>query len=226
MLRETKLKLSDKAEDILRILWMIENEHPQNGTSKESLVKEFHNDFFKELEEQKFISKERNTISLTSDGTKLAENIIRRHRLAERLFFDVFEMESTLIDDKACRFEHIIQEELEVSICTLLGHPKFCPHGEPIPQGKCCKESNWLIESTVRPLLSMKKGQAGKVAYIHSLNEKKIQKLISMGVLPGLEIKLKQKQPSIVFNIGYSEFAVDEEMAKDIYIKILPVYNS
>ena len=222
MLRETKSKLSDKAEDILRILWMIENENPQNGTSKESLVKEFNNDFFIELEEQKFILRERNTFSLTSDGTKLAENIIRRHRLAERLFFDVFEMESNLIDDKACRFEHIIQEELEVSICTLLGHPKFCPHGEPIPQGKCCKESNWLIESTVRPLLSMKKGQAGKVAYIHSLNEKKIQKLISMGVLPGLEIKLKQKQPSIVFNIGYSEFAVDEEMAKDIYIKILP----
>jgi DtxR family Mn-dependent transcriptional regulator len=42
-----------------------------------------------------------------------------------------------------------------------------------------------------------------------------------MGVLPGLEIKLKQKQPSIVFNVGYSEFAVDEDMAKDIYIKVL-----
>ncbi|MBU2508342.1 MAG: metal-dependent transcriptional regulator [Bacteroidetes bacterium] len=215
------MKLSEIDEHILRDLWIIENEVSKNGSSIEPFLKEEYENVLTELENLNLITKAINSIDLTSKGSIYAKSIVRRHRLAERLFFDVFEMESILIDEKACRFEHIIQEDLEVSICTLLGHPKFCPHGEPIPEGKCCKQSKWLIESTVRPLLSMKKGQAGKVAYIHSLNEKKIQKLISMGVLPGLEIKLKQKQPSIVFNIGYSEFAVDEEMAKDIYIKVL-----
>lgn len=215
------MKLSEIDEHILRDLWIIKNEAPKNGSSIESLLRKENENVLTELENLNLITKEINSINLTSKGSIYAKSIVRRHRLAERLFFDVFEMESSLIDEKACRFEHIIQEELETSICILLGHPKFCPHNEPIPEGKCCKDSNWLIESSVRPLISMKKGQAGKVAYIHSLNEKKIQKLISMGVLPGLEIKLKQKQPSLVFNIGYSEFAVDEEMAKDIFVKII-----
>jgi DtxR family Mn-dependent transcriptional regulator len=215
------MKLSEIDEHILRDLWIIENETPEEGSSKESLIIKENKDILVNLEKLNFITKKINSINLTSEGSMYAKSIVRRHRLAERLFFDVFEIESSLIDEKACRFEHIIQEDLETNICVLLGHPKFCPHDEAIPEGKCCKESKWQIESSVRPLLNMKKGQLGKVAYIHSLNEKKIQKLISMGVLPGLEIKLKQKQPSIVFKVGYSEFAVDEDMAKDIYIKVL-----
>ena len=214
------MKLSEIDEHILRDLWIIKNEAPKNGSSIESLLRKENENVLTELENLNLITKEINSINLTSKGSIYAKSIVRRHRLAERLFFDVFEMESSLIEEKACSFEHMIQEEVETNICILLGHPKFCPHNEAIPEGKCCKDSKWKIESSVRPLLSMKKGQAGKVAYIHSLNEKKIQKLISMGVLPGLEIKLKQKHPSIVFDVGYSEFAIDEEMAKDIYVKI------
>jgi len=215
------MKLSEIDEHLLRDLWVIENKVSKNGSSIEPFLKEEYENVITELENQGLINKTINSIILTGKGSIYAKSIVRRHRLAERLFFDMFEMESNLIDERACRFEHIIQEDLEVSICTLLGHPKFCPHGEQIPEGKCCKQSKWLIESTVRPLLNIKKGQTGKVAYIHSINDKKIQKLISMGVLPGLEVKLKQKQPSIVFNIGYSEFAIDEEIAKDIYVKII-----
>lgn len=80
-------------------------------------------------------------IELTAKGRQRAADIIRRHRLAERLFTDSLAMDSeTEIEQQACKFEHILSPEATNKICTFLGHPKTCPHGAPIPSGKCCGE--------------------------------------------------------------------------------------
>jgi putative ABC transport system ATP-binding protein len=75
---------------------------------------------------------------LTPAGSQRARDVVRRHRLAERLFKDTFAVDETEAHTQACRFEHIISPELDARICTFLGHPKTCPHGNPIPPGACC----------------------------------------------------------------------------------------
>ena len=77
-------------------------------------------------------------VELTPRGRERAGSIIRRHRLAERLFKDTFSIDDSEAHTQACKFEHIISPELDQRICTFLGHPKTCPHGNPIPPGECC----------------------------------------------------------------------------------------
>jgi len=75
---------------------------------------------------------------LTPGGSNRARNVVRRHRLAERLFKDTFAIDESEVHNQACKFEHIISPELDQRICSFLGHPKTCPHGNPIPPGDCC----------------------------------------------------------------------------------------
>ena len=78
-------------------------------------------------------------VELTPRGRERAGGIIRRHRLAERLFTDSLAMDSeSEIEQQACKFEHILSPEATDKICTFLGHPRTCPHGTPIPPGPCC----------------------------------------------------------------------------------------
>jgi putative ABC transport system ATP-binding protein len=78
-------------------------------------------------------------VELTPRGYQRAADIIRRHRLAERLFTDSLAMDSeTEIEQQACKFEHILSAEATDKICAFLGHPATCPHGSPIPPGPCC----------------------------------------------------------------------------------------
>ncbi len=75
---------------------------------------------------------------LTPVGSRRARDVVRRHRLAERLFKDTFAIDDSEARNQACKFEHIISPELDQRICSFLGHPKTCPHGNPIPPGDCC----------------------------------------------------------------------------------------
>jgi ABC-type glutathione transport system ATPase component len=78
-------------------------------------------------------------VELTARGRQRAADIIRRHRLAERLFTDSLAMDSeSEIEQQACKFEHILSAEATDKICSFLGHPQTCPHGSPIPPGPCC----------------------------------------------------------------------------------------
>ena len=78
-------------------------------------------------------------VHLTEAGSRRARDVVRRHRLAERLFTDTFAIDEAEVHQQACRFEHIITPELDERICSFLGHPKTCPHGNPIPPGTCCE---------------------------------------------------------------------------------------
>ena len=89
-------------------------------------------------------------VEMTERGRKRAADVIRRHRLAERLFTDSLAMDSeTEIEQQACKFEHILSPEATDKICSFLGHPRTCPHGAPIPPGECCGRETQR-ESVVR----------------------------------------------------------------------------
>ena len=80
-------------------------------------------------------------VELTPRGRQRAGDIIRRHRLAERLFTDSLALDSeSEIEQQACKFEHILSPQATDKICTFLGHPGTCPHGAPIPPGQCCEK--------------------------------------------------------------------------------------
>jgi Mn-dependent DtxR family transcriptional regulator len=81
-------------------------------------------------------------VEMTLRGRQRAADIIRRHRLAERLFTDSLALDSeSEIEQQACKFEHILSPEATDKICSFLGHPRTCPHGAPIPPGPCCDRS-------------------------------------------------------------------------------------
>jgi len=89
-------------------------------------------------------------VALTTRGRTRAGSIIRRHRLAERLFTDSLAMDSeSEIEEQACKFEHILSAEATDKICTFLGHPRTCPHGAPIPPGPCCQTNLSRSETVV-----------------------------------------------------------------------------
>ena len=86
------------------------------------------------------IERKDSKILFTPRRERRARDVVRRRRLAERLFTDTFAFEDPIADSQACKFEHIISPELDERICTFLGHPNTCPHGHPIPPGPCCAE--------------------------------------------------------------------------------------
>jgi len=85
------------------------------------------------------VSLENGSAHFTLKGEARARDVIRRHRLAERLFMDVLSIrDEAEIESSACKFEHILSPEVTDRMCALLGHPTACPHGSPIPKGPCC----------------------------------------------------------------------------------------
>jgi DtxR family transcriptional regulator, Mn-dependent transcriptional regulator len=155
---------------------------------------------------------------LTSAGHDAGQDVIRRHRLAERLLADVLAGSPDQMEDDACRFEHVLVRHLADQVCTLLGHPTTCPHGKVIPPGPCCLESRTISAAPVGPLSAGKVGSCGTVAYLTTRDSRAVQKLMAMGVLPGSPIQLIRRWPSYVFQLGYSQFTVDRPLAAAVYV--------
>jgi DtxR family transcriptional regulator, Mn-dependent transcriptional regulator len=72
-------------------------------------------------------------IALTKEGRKLADSVIRKHRLAERLLVDIIGLPWHKAHLEAGRWEHVISDEVEQRLVEILGNPTTCPHGNPIP---------------------------------------------------------------------------------------------
>ncbi len=80
-----------------------------------------------------YVSRAGRRIELTGPGEALADSVIRKHRLAERLLVDVIGLPWHKAHVEAGRWEHVISDEVEERLVALLGNPTTCPHGNPIP---------------------------------------------------------------------------------------------
>jgi DtxR family transcriptional regulator, Mn-dependent transcriptional regulator len=211
----------DRAEEILEQLWKLGVEEGQPSVALARLGADGEEDpSLGELAQRGWIRVAGGEARLTDEGLPQAQGTVRRHRLAERLLADVLDVKGHLAEESACRFEHLLQPGLEERICTLLGHPTSCPHGLPIPPGECCREGRRSDLRLVCPLAELRSGQEGTVAYLHSREADRIQKLMAMGVSPAADIRLLRRFPSYVFQVGHSQFAVDEAMARSIYVRL------
>lgn len=72
-------------------------------------------------------------LRLTDDGRREAIGVMRKHRLAERLLADVIGLEWEFVHEEACRWEHVMSEQVERKIIALISSPDFSPYGNPIP---------------------------------------------------------------------------------------------
>lgn len=213
------MKLTDRAEEILEALWIESEEKGRGFAELDQMEIEASDPAYQELASQALIEIKGGRIYFRPEGRDEGRKTIRRHRLAERLMMDVLNIRGESGDMKACQFEHLLNEGVDLKVCTMLNHPATCPHGKPIPPGDCCEEARKSGDLGVVPLTELKSGEEGDIAYIQTDDGKKMQKLMAMGVLPGNRILLMQAFPSYIFRVGFSEFAIDTAMAREIFVR-------
>ena len=210
----------ERIDEVMEVLWLLDEEgHYELERFRLSSDDADVDELLITLRVEDFVRTEGKTINLTDKGRLLARGLIRRHRLAERLFRDVFEMKDESMEADACKMEHILSEELTDSVCTFLGHPPTCPHGKPIPKGECCKKYKLEVTPVVTRLSEFEVGSQGRIVFIIPSETARIGRLSSVGIMPGSTIRLLQKMPSCVIQIDETTMALDPDIAKEILVK-------
>ncbi len=215
--------MDHKVEEILEFIWTL-REQGERSIEKLLATEEVADtsadmDTLRDMERNGLVRIDGDTITLTEEGEKHARSAVRRHRLAEMLLTEVLEMDEGAVEKHACSFEHSLSPSVTESICTLLGHPPACPHGLPIPRGRCCTRPRGEVKPIVRPLSELAIGDRARIIFILSKSHARVDKLSSLGIVPGSIIKLHQKRPAYVIEIGETTLAVDPEIIKEIYVK-------
>ena len=212
-------------DEVLEALWTLLE---MGGNRREELNRatdfDVQDEHLGELEARLLIEEDENgTLRFTKKGEAKARSIIRRHRLAERLVHDILGVSMSEVEANACEFEHLVAPGITESICTLLGHPAQCPHGRPIPEGTCCTEARKSVEPVVVSAEQMATGEEARVAYINTKNYARLQKLTSFGIFPGVKVRLHQRKPAFVLECDQTQLAIEEAVAKEIYVFREPV---
>lgn len=215
-----KSKENIDIEEALGVIWTSIQRGEDNFETVSKTVKQgVDENIIDELLNGKYIIKENDKIKLTDEGEDLGKQLTRRHRLTERLLADVLDFDRQAIEKIACDLEHNLSTDLADSICTLLGHPKQCPHGNPIPEGNCCKNSSSKIESIVVPLSKIDVADEVTLSYIVTTNHDYMHKLLSLGMVPGTKLKLHQKFPTYIVKVNETQIALDAAVANLIYVR-------
>jgi DtxR family Mn-dependent transcriptional regulator len=209
-------KKREKDEHIEQLWYMRENGSDSIDSLKNSLGDSFNADIIDELASEDIVKlTQGNKIALTKKGTDCAQQLIRAHRLAERLLYNVLGGD---FESGACEFEHTVTPELVDSICILLGHPKACPHGMPIPQGQCCKRSAKTAHSSVIALAELRIGRSARIAYVNCKSDQQLHKMDNLRIRPGVVVTLHQRYPTYVVECEGSNIAMDEQIASNICV--------
>lgn len=176
------------------------------------------------LQRENYVRVERHKeIHLTPKGKKVAEGILRRHFLTERLLTDVLGLDWVKAHTEAHRLEHAISEEVEERLVTVLHYPTTCPHGNPIPgSGPPSSLRKGGLLSRVSP---------GTEVVFESVTEggerdaRLLGYLQQHGLLPGASLKVLDVAPSLgtmSVQVDKEEFTLGIEAAKRIRVHSQP----
>jgi len=126
-------------DNLLKAIWRAQEDTGKQVVRAEE-VPEFapNRDAFFRMAQEGLLRFENGEIFFTDLGEPRARHALRRHRLAERLFHDTFDIDNDVVDEHALRIEHTLSPQVTEKICIFLKHPETCPHGSPIPPGECC----------------------------------------------------------------------------------------
>ena len=210
----------DRIDELLELIWTLREkgvsdldqllENTRDGEAK-SILRMMIRDGLFEVEGSRMVLKEK--------GEEKARELIRRHRLTERLLLEIFEMSEDEVEEEACKLEHILSPNVTESVCTFLGHPPTCIHGKPIPRGECCTKFKKEMKPLVLPLEELGLGDQGRIVFIAPKSHQRLDRLSTLGIVPGSIVRMHQKNPSYVIEIGETTLALDREIVKDIYVK-------
>lgn len=210
-MRVNRREVKEELENVLKSLWLKIYEERE-----EALAQDFDEKLLNELISMDYLKSTDGKLKLTDEGERVARKIVRLHRLAERLLSDVLGISEHNTEVSACLFEHVLSEEVEEAICTLLGHPEICPHGRKIPKGECCLEGASQISRLIFRVSELNPGDEGEVKYLMA-DEPVLQKIITLGLLPGKRFRILRVFPAYVIEMGNTNFAIDKTIADTIY---------
>lgn len=156
-------------------------------------------------------------VKLTEKGQRLALRVIRKHRLSERLLTDLLHVDWDKAHKAACDLEHAMNEDVTKKLEKALGHPKTCPHGNPIPT-----EYGGMLEEESEPLTNFKLGEMGTIVKIVREEPDLLKYLASVSLMPGTALEVIEKAPfhgPITVRVKGNNYALSREVASIIEIK-------
>lgn len=174
-----------------------------------------------ELKNRRLVEMNGEVLAMTAAGKTIADMLLRRKRLSERLLKDVLGLKDDLIEPAVCQWEHILSQEVANSICTLLGHPRQSPSHQPIPPGDCCRSAATAVAPVVSTLSKIGPGERARVAYLMIKEYPELDRLLSMGLVPGTEVEVIQRFPTYVLQVNESQLAFDEAIAEGVFVQPL-----
>lgn len=173
-------------------------------------------------------------LELTEQGYALATGVMRKHRLAECLLVDVIGLDWEQVHVEACRWEHVMSEDVERRLVQLLKHPSVCPHGNPIPGLEGLGEPP-SVESAGSPVGTRPAGMApmvdlatdgGRAAVVRRISEhlQSDTGLMSMlkraGLRPGHEVKVVNSADGVRVSSDAEEEPTATEIPRDIAVHV------
>jgi DtxR family Mn-dependent transcriptional regulator len=167
------------------------------------------------LQKKSFVDYDRSGVELTKKGEREAIQVVRRHELAERLLSDVFGHELPKVHERACKFEHVLDEELTDKLDEALGRPTTCPHGSPIPTSNGRMYKVRSDELTDIP-------ESGECVVVTIPEERgSVERLLSLNILPGEKIRIIEKLPrgALMVQCGKTQVALSRDIASKILVR-------
>lgn len=135
-------------------------------------------------------------LALTDEGRELATHVMRKHRLAERLLSDVIGLEWSLVHDEACRWEHVMSEQVETRLLSILPEHTTGPYGNPIPALEDLGVDPAVVPETISLTRAVKSGETQTVgiAWLAEPLQVDIELLAQLqetGIMPGTVVTVE-----------------------------------
>ena len=216
--------LSYEAEEYVEAIYRLQK---RSGVAKtKELAKELHvvpgsiTNTIEHLEKHGLVKHEPyKGVKLTAKGERLALDILRRHRLAERLLTDVLNAKWSDVHESACKLEHALTKDVITLLEKKLENPKFCPHGNPIPT-----ENGEMEEEECCPLTEVGLNMACIVAKITDEKREKLLTLANEGIKPNVPIHVVKRKPSnMVLHVAGKECTLSYDDTSSIWVKLKKV---
>jgi DtxR family transcriptional regulator, Mn-dependent transcriptional regulator len=167
-------------------------------------------------------------LALTTDGRTRALHVMRKHRLAERLLSDVIGLDWAYVHDEACRWEHVMSEQVERRLLELLDHPTESPYGNPIPALDELGDApaGRFLEGVVSIVQVAADNDAPVSGVVKRLGEpvqfepELLAQLQSAGVVPGATARVSAAGSYVLVQVdGFGEgLELPSEVAQHVYI--------
>ena len=165
-------------------------------------------------------------LELTQLGYERAMHVMRKHRLAERLLVDVIGLDWAHVHEEACRWEHVMSEQVEARLVTLLDHPNHDPYGNPIPGldelGEVSAES--FLSGVANIVSAVGAGpatvQIKRIGEPLQVDVELLRRLQEASVLPGAVVTATRDGSTLTLRAEGSDVVLDlpTELAKHVFV--------